>query len=103
MNFSFPKELDRRKNYVLFISPENYFGTNGYKLYVGSLLEIYWIIETPDLDSMYIRFQPLFGNHSRRILFLPVRNNKREMEATNDNAYADRIVNVFNKSKEYYD
>lgn len=92
-------ELGRQKNYVMFISPEDYFGTNGYKIYVSSLLEVHWIMDTPSLDNMYVRLQNKFGKNVRRILFLPVSNNNRIIDGCNHNKYTDRVVYILNKLK----
>lgn len=96
INYEF-KDLGKQQNYVLFISPTDYFGTNGYKIYISSLLEAYWIIDTPSLDTMYIRLQNRFGKHMKRILFSPVSNGERIIDGDSHKKYTERILNVLNK------
>lgn len=89
-----PEEIGKRKNYVLFISPLNFFGINGYKIYTDTLLEAIWM--TDHFEDMYVRVQPLFGK-DRRIMFEPAIGWTRPTYGTNKN-YVNQILKHYGKA-----
>ena len=83
--------------YVLFLSPLNYFGVDGYKIYAKTLQEVIDIIETEKYDNMYIRLQcdrPKKNPDYWRVLILPWNGKFREIEACTFPKTTDKVFGI---------